>query len=70
VLSEASFHTNFSEENPTPLKGVIKPPVRFKTTYADANFFSKVLFHYAGTMIEAVNQNGGTMQDDILISMC
>lgn len=53
-----------------PLQEVVKPAFVFKQTYRDANVFSKMLFHYAGDMISAVNKNGGKMTDDVLISMC
>lgn len=55
---------------PIPLKEVVKPKFAFKQSYRDANFFSKMTYHFAGTIISQINKNGGKMKDEYMLDMC
>jgi len=62
--------SEFEPQNQQPcLKEVVKEKPSFLKTYRDANFFSKITFHYANPFIRSINSNNNQMKEEILLDM-
>jgi len=51
------------------LKEVVIPKPNFLNNYRNANFFSRIFFHYSQPLISSVNKNNGTMTEAMIEDM-
>ena len=51
------------------LKEVVIPKPDFLSNYRNANFFSKIFFHYCHPLIASVNKNKGVMTEAMIEDM-
>jgi hypothetical protein len=51
------------------LEEVVKPKPTFLNTFREANFFSKITFHYANSYINAIDANKNQMKEEFLLDM-